>query len=66
MDEASTLYAAQRPLYVDLASKLRELLGELLTQENTDFHTIEQRAKALTSLTEKLTRPSKAYHNGPC
>jgi putative GTP pyrophosphokinase len=64
VDEATATYAVDKPLYEELGGKVRELLAELLKQEGIAFHTIEHRTKAMASLAEKLTRPTKTYKNG--
>lgn len=54
-------FAAKRPLYEQLTTKLRALLEELLAQEGIGVHVIEARTKAVDSLRHKLANPNKAY-----
>jgi putative GTP pyrophosphokinase len=64
LEQALVSYQNQRPLYVEYALKLSDLLRELLVQEAVMCQAIEQRAKGIDSLREKLRRPGKAYQNG--
>jgi len=57
-------YQTQRKNHVEFSAKLSELLAELLRQEPIEYQAIEQRAKTVESLRDKLTRPAKRYENG--
>jgi len=64
ISEALSDFGRQRPLYEEYGLKLTALFRELLAQNGIGFQTIEQRAKTVESLREKLGRPGKAYRSG--
>lgn len=56
-------YSRLRPNYEGFASKLKDLVQELMGEVDIDFHTVECRAKSVESFRGKLERPGKAYIN---
>jgi putative GTP pyrophosphokinase len=64
IQDAIRAYETRRPLYVEFGLRLFELLRELMAQEGVTYQAVEQRAKTIDSVREKLARPAKAYRNG--
>jgi putative GTP pyrophosphokinase len=61
VEEAVSSYSLVQSKYQHFAARVGGLLEQLLITEEIDFHTIEHRAKSVTSVREKLLRPGKTY-----
>ncbi len=60
-EELLSKYESQYPLYVELASRVKQLLADLLDESEVSIQLIECRAKTVESLAEKVCRPGKNY-----
>lgn len=56
-------YAETHEKWESFASRLRNLLVDLLNARDVGFHVVEARAKTVESVREKLARPGKSYAN---
>ena len=63
VESAVKEYSIKRTTYEDFASRLEDLVRDLMDKAGIEIHVVESRAKSVESFRKKIQQPGKAYVN---
>ena len=63
VESAVKEYSIKRTTYEGFASRLEDLVRDLMDKAGIEIHVVESRAKSVESFRKKIQQPGKAYVN---